>query len=147
MKAEDFIQYYFEDLKIGAFASLQKTITEADAYSFAEISMDTNPVHLNEKFARRTKFESRIAHGMISASLFSGIFGTKMPGPGSILVTQTLRYRRPVRFGDTVTATVTIKGMVSRTKLITFDTSCSVRGKVVISGEATVMAPPRRSSS
>ena len=147
MNTSNCFLYYFEDLSIGASASLQKTIVESDVYNFAGVSMDVNPIHLNEEFARKTKFRGRIAHGLISVGLLSGVFGTRMPGPGSILVTQSLRYRRPVYFGDTVTATVTVKKLVSRTKLITFDTTCCVNDAIVISGEATVMAPSRMTTS
>jgi 3-hydroxybutyryl-CoA dehydratase len=135
--------YYFEDLKEGMTASFGKTISEADIYTFAGVSGDTNPVHLNEEFAKSTMFKSRIAHGMIGASFISAVLGTKMPGPGCIYITQSLKFRAPVKIGDTLMAKVTIKRLMPEKKFVELDTVCMVGDKKVIEGEATVMVPAR----
>ena len=91
---------YFEDLEVGMEASYERTVTEADIVSFAQVSGDTNPVHLDEDYAAGTIFKQRIAHGMLTASYVSTVFGTRLPGPGAIYVSQTLNFRAPVRIGD-----------------------------------------------
>ena len=96
--------YYFEDLSPGMSAVFSKTVTEADLLMFAGVSGDTNPLHLDEDFASRTMFESRIAHGMLTASLVSTVLGTRLPGPGAVYVSQSIRFLAPVRIGDTVIA-------------------------------------------
>ncbi len=130
--------YSFEQLTVGQTASLGKTITEADVLLFGAVSLDTNPVHFNTEVAAATPFKERIAHGMLSAGLISAVMGTKMPGPGTIYLTQTLLFRRPVRIGDTVTATAEIIALDPIKKQATLKTTCTVAGKAVISGEATV---------
>ncbi|ABC23759.1 MaoC family dehydratase [Rhodospirillum rubrum] len=143
MSADDLILHYFEDIKEGQSASLAKTISESDIYLFAGLSMDTNPAHVNEDYAQTTVFKTRIAHGMLSAGFISAVLGTRLPGPGAIYVNQSLKFKAPVRIGDTVTATVTVTGLVPEKKFVTFRTTCTVAGKVVIEGEATVMVPAR----
>jgi 3-hydroxybutyryl-CoA dehydratase len=133
----------FEDLSVGMTASYGRTVTEADIVLFAGISGDTNPVHLNEEFAKETMFEGRIAHGMLSAGFISTVFGTKLPGPGAIYVSQTLRFKAPVRVGDTVVARVELTELVPQKKRATFKTTCSVGSTVVIEGEAVLMVPSR----
>jgi len=133
----------FEDLHIGQSASLGKTITEADILLYGAVSLDTNPVHFNNDAAAQTPFKSRIAHGMLSAGLISAVMGTKLPGAGSIYLAQTLSFRRPVHIGDTVTATVTITALDPATRQATLSTVCTVAGKKVITGEATVLPPAR----
>lgn len=135
--------YYLEDLKVGMTASYAKTVTEADVVLFAGVSGDTNPVHLNEDFAKETMFQGRIAHGMLSASFISTVLGTKLPGPGCIYLSQNLKFRAPVRSGDTVSATATITDIVRDKKRVVMQTVCSVRNQVVIEGEAIVMVPAR----
>ncbi|PZW37853.1 3-hydroxybutyryl-CoA dehydratase [Humitalea rosea] len=134
---------FFEDLSLGQTASFAKTITEADILLFSAVSGDTNPVHLNQEFAETTAFKGRIAHGMLSAGLISTVLGTKLPGPGTIYLGQTLKFRAPVRIGDTVTATVTVTSLDAARKRAVLGTVCSVAGKPVIDGEATVMVPSR----
>ena len=124
-------------------ASLAKTITEADIILFAGVSTDTNAVHLNEEFAKTTPFGGRIAHGMLSAGLISAVLGNRLPGPGTIYMAQNLKFKAPVRAGDTVTATVTIKEVILEKKRAVIETVCTVNGKVVIDGEATVMCTSR----
>ncbi len=135
--------YFLEDLKVGMSASYAKTVTEADVVLFAGISGDTNPVHLNEEFAKETMFQGRIAHGMLSASFISTVLGTKLPGPGAIYLSQNLKFRAPVRAGDTVSATATITDIVAEKKRVVMQTTCSVRNQIVLEGEAIVMVPAR----
>ncbi len=137
------IGYYFEDLAEGMTASYAKTVTDADIVLFAGVSGDTNPVHLNDEFARDSMFKGRIAHGMLSASLISTVFGTKMPGPGCIYMNQSLRFKAPVRPGDTVTATVTVVELKPEKKQARFETVCLVGGKPVLDGEALILVPAR----
>lgn len=131
----------FEQLQIGQTASLGKTITEADILMFAAVSLDTNPVHLNAEVAAASQFGERIAHGMLSAGLISAVLGTQLPGPGTIYLGQTLRFRAPVKIGETVTATVEVTALDPARKRVTLKTTCTVGGRVVIDGEATVMPP------
>jgi 3-hydroxybutyryl-CoA dehydratase len=135
--------YYLEDLKVGMTASYAKTVTEADVVLFAGVSGDNNPVHMNEEFAKETMFQGRIAHGMLSASFISTVLGTKLPGPGCIYLSQNLKFRAPVRSGDTVSATATITDIVREKKRVVMQTVCSVRNQIVIEGEAIVMVPAR----
>lgn len=135
--------YYFEDLEEGMVDVFAKTITDADIITFAGISGDTNPVHLNHEFAAETIFEGRIAHGMLTASFISTVIGTKMPGPGCIYVSQNLRFKAPVRSGDTVTATCTVTKLIPEKRFIELKTVCTVAGKLVVDGEATIMVPTR----
>lgn len=134
--------FAFDQLLVGQTASLGKTITEADILMFGAISLDTNPVHFNAEAAAQSPFKMRIAHGMLSAGLISAVMGTKLPGPGTIYLDQTLQFRRPVKIGDTVTATAEITALDPVKKHATLKTTCTVDGKVVITGEATVMPRP-----
>jgi 3-hydroxybutyryl-CoA dehydratase len=135
--------YFFEDLAVGQSATFTKTVTEADIVKFAEISGDTNPVHLDAAYAATTIFKQRIAHGMLSVGFISAVFGTVMPGPGSIYVAQNLKFKAPVKIGDTVTARVEVTGNIPDKKFVTFKTQCMVNDKVVIDGDATLMVPSR----
>ena len=107
---------------LGASASLDKTVTEADVVAFAAVSLDANPVHLDEAYAATTRFGGRIAHGMLAASLVSAVLGTRLPGPGTIYLSQTLAFKGPVRLGDTITATVTVKAIKDGKPIVTLDT-------------------------
>ena len=135
--------YFIEDLKPGMSASFGKTVSEADIVLFAGVSGDTNPVHLNQAFAEQTPFKARIAHGMLSAGFISTVFGTKLPGPGSIYMSQTLRFKAPVKIGDTVTATCTVTEVILEKRRAVFSTICKVGETVVIEGEAMIMVPSR----
>ena len=135
--------YFIEDLKPGMSASFGKTVSEADIVMFAGVSGDTNPVHLNQAFAEQTPFKARIAHGMLSAGFISTVFGTKLPGPGSIYMSQSLRFKAPVKIGDTVTATCTVTEVVLEKRRAVFSTVCKVGDTVVIEGEAMIMVPSR----
>ena len=134
---------FFEDLSIGQTASLAKTITEADILMYSAVSMDTNPVHLDAEAAKESLFGERIAHGMLSAGLISAVIGTRLPGPGTLYLRQSLRFTRPVRIGDTVRATVEVTELNAERKRVTLKTVCTVGGKTVIEGEAYVQAPSR----
>ena len=131
--------HYIEDLKPGMTDSFSKTITEADILMFCAVSGDINAVHVDEEFAKTTPFGGRIAHGMLSAGLISAVLGNRLPGPGTIYLGQSLKFKAPVRPGDTVTATLTIKEVLVEKKRVVLDTVCTVGGKPVIEGEATVM--------
>mgnify|MGYP000362561226 CR=1 FL=1 len=133
--------YYFEDLREGMRDVYTKTITDADVMSFAGISGDTNPIHLNHEFASETMFEGRVAHGMLTASLISTVIGTKLPGPGCVYVGQNLRFKAPVKVGDTVTATCTVRKKIPEKHMIEMETVCSVGGKPVLDGDATILVP------
>ena len=135
--------YYFEDLEEGMMDVFAKTITDADIINFTGVSGDTNPLHLSHEFASKTIFEGRIAHGMLTASLISTVIGTKMPGPGCIYVSQNLRFKAPVRAGDTVTATCVVNKLIPEKRFVELSTVCSVAGKPVVEGEATIMVPSR----
>ena len=143
MSGESLNGCYFEELSIGQSAVFGKTVTEADIAAFAGVSGDTNPVHLNEEYAKNTMFKGRIAHGMLSASFISTVFGTKLPGPGCIYVSQSLKFKAPVKIGDTVIARVEVTGLNPDKKFATFKTTCSVGDKVVLDGEATLMVPSK----
>jgi 3-hydroxybutyryl-CoA dehydratase len=131
--------YAFADLRVGMCATFAKTVTEADIVLFAAVSGDNNAIHINEEFAAGTIFNGRIAHGLLSASVISAAIANKLPGPGSIYVSQSLRFRAPVRAGDTVRATV--KEMIPVRSRVLLATVCTVGVLVVIEGEALVALP------
>ncbi len=133
----------FEDLTVGQTARLGKTITEADILLFAAVSLDTNPVHMDAEAAAGSMFGERVAHGMLSAGLISAVLGTRLPGAGTVYLAQTLRFRAPVKIGDTVVAEVEVTELDPRRKRATLKTTCTVAGKTVIEGEATVMPRSR----
>ena len=135
--------YHIDQLQPGMSASIAKTVTEADIILFAGISTDVNPAHIDEEYSKGTMFGGRIAHGMLSAGFISAVLANKLPGPGTIYLSQTLKFKAPVRPGDTVTATVTVKEVNVAKNRVTLDTVCTVAGKVVIEGEARMMPPAR----
>ena len=135
--------YDIEDLEVGMSASFSKTITEADIILFAGASGDNNAVHINEVFAKTTPFGGRIAHGMLTASTISAAVANRLPGPGTIYVSQQLNFRGPVRPGDTVDATVTVKQILPERGRAVLTTVCTVDGRVVVDGEAVVKATSR----
>ena len=135
--------YFFEDLRIGQTATLSKTITDADILMYSAVSLDTNPIHLDEELASHTRFGGRIAHGMLSAGLISALLGTQLPGPGTIYLRQSLSFKAPVRIGHTVKAVVEITDLNLPRKSATLRTRCMVKEDVVIDGEAVVLVPTR----
>jgi 3-hydroxybutyryl-CoA dehydratase len=135
--------YYVEDLKPGMSENHVHTVTERDIRLFGELSGDMNPAHFDEAYAATTPFKTRIAHGMLSASYISTILGMKMPGPGTIFMSLTTRFKAPVRIGEEVTATCTVREVIAEKRRVIFDCVCKVGDLVVIEGEAMVMAPSR----
>ena len=135
--------HYFEDLSIGMEARYSRVVGERDIQAFADITGDNNPLHLDETFAAATQFKGRIAHGMMTASYLSTIFGTRLPGPGCIYVSQSLSFRAPVRIGDEVTAKVTLTELLPAKRRAIFTCDCSVAGKTVLQGEAVLIIPAR----
>ena len=139
----DVVINYLEDLKEGQSSSLSKTITDADITLFAGITGDTNPLHIDEEYAKTTIFEGRIAHGMLTAGLLSAVLGTRLPGPGAIYLSQNMTFKAPVRIGDTVHATVTVEEVVVSRKRVRLSCVCRVNDTVVMEGEAQLMVPSR----
>lgn len=134
--------YTIDELEIGQSASFTKTVTEADCYNYAGVSGDFNPAHINEAYAEKTFFKSRIAHGMLSAGFISAVLGTKLPGPGTIYMSQDLKFLKPVYFGDTITAECTVDEIIKEKNRVVLKTVCTnQKGEIVIDGKALVMAP------
>lgn len=127
-------------LKEGDAASLSRTISVEDIENFAELTGDVNPVHLDEAFAKKTRFGARIAHGMWGASLVSAVLGTKLPGPGTVYLSQTIKFQAPVYPGDTITATVKVIKAREDKPIVTLETVCTnQKGDLILSGEAVVL--------
>lgn len=135
--------FYFDELSLGQTAEMSRIVGAADLEAFAEVSGDNNPLHLDEAYAKTTTFGERIAHGMLSGAYISALIATRLPGPGAIYLTQSLRFRRPVKIGDLVVARATVKRLDSNRAHVTLDTICEVNGKTVVDGEALVIAPRR----
>jgi 3-hydroxybutyryl-CoA dehydratase len=127
-------------IKPGDTAALSRTISDDDIRAFANATGDHNPLHLDEEFAKQTRFGKRIAHGMLSASLISAVIADELPGQGSVYLGQTLQFVAPVFPGDTVTARVTVTGIREDKPIVKLETVCTnQRQEVVIRGEATVL--------
>lgn len=133
--------YTINDLTVGMSASMSKTVTEADIVLFAGVTGDFNPAHIDAEYAENSMFKERIAHGMLSAGFISATLAMKMPGPGSIYLSQNLKFKAPVKIGDTVKATVTIKEVNLDRKIVKLDTICTVGDNKVIIGECSMMKP------
>ena len=133
--------YKIEEITPGMSASVTRVVSEDDVRRFADVSGDHNPIHLDEDYARGTRFGRRIAHGLFGASLFSGLFGTRLPGRGCVYAAQNLKFRRPVHIGDTLVATVTVLSVDVPKKRVLFSTTCTVEGKEVILGDAEIFIP------
>lgn len=136
--------YYIDELKPGMSESLTKTVTERDVELFGEASGDRNPVHFDDHYAKGTIFKGRIAHGMLSASYISTVLGMQIPGPGTIFMSATTRFKAPVRIGDAVTTTCTVREVNAEKRRVLFDCVCKVKDTTVVEGEALVMAPARK---
>ncbi len=134
---------YFEDLSLGMTEAYPKTVKSSDVVGFAEITGDRNPIHLSEHFAARTPFKGRIAHGLYTASLISAVIGTRLPGPGAIYISQTLRFLAPVKIGDTVDAIVEVVELNEEKQRARLSCRCKVGIDVVLEGEAVVKVPRR----
>ncbi len=128
-------------LEIGMTESYEQTILDSDIKAFAGLSGDNNPVHMSEEYAEKSRFKKRIAHGLLSASFFSALFGTKLPGYGCVYLSQNLNFRRPVYIGDTVTASIEILSIDKARSIVQFCTECKVKGKIVIDGKAEIFIP------
>ena len=125
---------------VGQQASMTKEVTLEDIQKFAEAVGDLNPLHLDEDFAKKTRFKGRIAHGMIAASLISAVLGTRLPGPGTIYLTQTLKFTAPVLPGDSIRAMVTVVEVKREKGTVALETTCTnQRREVVLEGEAVVL--------
>ena len=134
---------HLEDIDVGMSATYAKTISDADIVLFAGISGDSNPVHVDDDYARETMFKGRIAHGMLTASFISAVLGTRLPGPGCIYLSQNLRFKAPVRIGDTVRAVVEVTEIDQDRARATVDTRCTGSDKTVNHAEAVLMVPRR----
>ncbi|MEO8192758.1 MAG: MaoC family dehydratase [Gemmatimonadales bacterium] len=129
----------YDELSVGQSAEYSKAVTDADVMTFAGITGDFNPVHVDEAAAAKTRFGGRIAHGMLSAGLISAVIANQLPGAGSIYLTQTLRFTAPVRIGDTVTVSVSVAELMPK-KRVRLSTVCrNQKGETVLDGEATVL--------
>ena len=136
--------YDMEDFSLGMSATFSKTITEADIVLFAGVSGDANALHINQEYAETTQFGGRIAHGMLTASVISAAMANKLPGPGAVYMSQSLIFRAPVKPGDTVHATVTVKEIILARNRVLLKTTCTVAGLAVIDGEALMWVGSRR---
>jgi len=133
---------------VGDSAEITKTIEQSDIDAFANVTGDHNPVHLDEEFAKTTRFGKRIAHGMLTASLISAVLANKLPGEGSVYLGQTLQFVAPVFPGDEITARVTVKAIREDKPIVKLETICvNQRGEIVIRGEATVLLPQKGTKS
>lgn len=133
----------FDQLEIGDSDRFSKTVTDSDVYLFAGLSGDVNPAHIDEEYAKGTFFKTRIAHGMLSAGFISAVIGTRLPGPGSVYLRQTMNFLAPVYIGDTITATVTVVEKMAEKKRVRLETICTNQeGTKTLEGEALV-SPPR----
>ena len=130
-----------DDIMVGMSASYSQTIGDFEIKQFAGLSGDHNPVHLDQEYAENSRFKKRIAHGLISVSFFSALFGTKLPGAGCVYAGQNIDFIRPVYIGDTVTATIEVKSIEKKSRIIVFKTFCKVRNKLVIDGSARIYIP------
>jgi len=131
------------EIKIGDTAEFAKTVTESDIYLYAGVTGDFNPAHINEDYAKKTFFKTRIAHGMLSAGFISTVIGNKLPGTGTIYVTQNLSFLAPVRIGDTITAKIEVVDIIDDKNRIRLKTTCfNQEGTQVLNGEA-VVSPPK----
>ena len=135
--------HYFEDLTVGQREKLMKTVMDDDVIAFADLSGDRNPVHLSDHFARKTRFGERIVHGLYTASLISTVIGMYLPGPGAVYMSQTLNFKGPVKIGDVINVVVEVAELTEKGRRVRLHCECLVDGKVVLDGEAMVMAPSR----
>ena len=136
------VSVYYEDLKVGQSATIEKTVTEQDIQDFGRATGDMNPVHFDEEYAKKTLFKGRVAHGVLSIGFISAVLGMKLPGEGTIFVSATVEFKAPVRIGDTVVTTGTVKEIGERRRVV-MDCLCTVNGTPVVTGEALVLAPKR----
>ncbi|MGZ8264632.1 MAG: MaoC/PaaZ C-terminal domain-containing protein, partial [Burkholderiales bacterium] len=135
----------FDEIAVGDHATIERTLTATDIQLFAAMSGDINPQHIDAEFAASTRFHGVIAHGMWGGALISAVLGTRLPGPGTVYIGQTLQFHAPVRVGDVLTVTVRVASKDEAKHRLVLDCTCvNQDGKTVISGEATVLAPTER---
>jgi 3-hydroxybutyryl-CoA dehydratase len=139
------VTVYYEDIQLGQSASTEKTVSEKDVQMFGEATGDFNPVHFDETYARSTIFRGRVAHGALSIGFISAVVGMKLPGAGTIFVSARTDFKAPVRIGDTVVTTCTVKEIRERRQIV-LDCVCAVGDTIVVTGEALVLAPKRPKS-
>lgn len=130
-----------EQIHVGMKVSYSQTITDADIKAYAGLSGDHNPVHVNQEYAEQSRFGKRIAHGLMSVGFFSALFGMRLPGPGCVYVSQNIQFKRPVYMDDTVTAVAEVTAVDITKKRVFFSTTCFVKNKIVISGDAEIFIP------
>lgn len=136
---------FLDELKPGMSASMTRTVTEQHVQLFGEATGDMNAVHFDEEFARKTVFRGRVAHGALSIGFISALLGTQLPGDGSIFLSASIVFKIPVRIGDTVVTTATVREINGRA--VVLDCVCTVDGKQVLESEAHVLAPRRPSAA
>lgn len=128
-----------EEYYVGQSASLKKVFSTEEVRAFAELSLDRNPIHLEERFAEQSRFGNRIVHGFLVGSLISAVFGTVLPGEGAIYLHQEMDFRKPVYHGEEITAIVTVTNIKKEKSILYFDTKCeNEQGEVVIEGKAVL---------
>ncbi|MFZ9345543.1 MAG: MaoC family dehydratase [Burkholderiaceae bacterium] len=132
--------FYTDELFVGQTAQQSKTITETDIILFSAVSMDTNAIHLDEEYAKTTRFGTRIVHGMLTGSLISSVLANRLPGPGTIFLSQSMKFLAPVHPGQTITAKVTVTEITKEKNRVRLETICTVEGKRVLEGEAVVLS-------
>jgi len=137
------MSYEINDLHVGQSAEFTKTISESDVYLFAGITGDHNPMHVNDIYAKQSRFKGRICHGMLSSSLISTVIGTKLPGNGSIYVKQRLMFKAPVLFGDTITAKVEVDEIDLERNRVQLRTYCVNQDGIVVTDGCATVIPPR----
>ena len=135
--------YYIEDLQTGMCASVDKRFSKRDLAAYAALSLDDNPLHMNEEFAARTRVGGQVLHGMITASLISAIIGTRLPGPGCLWMSQEMRFLAPVRIGATVVARAEVMDVDREKQRVRLATVCRVGDGIVLDGSALVWVPSR----
>ena len=135
------IKLNLANIRCGDFAEVKKLMTIGMTKNFANISEDFNPIHLDEKYASKSRYKKKIIHGLMAVSLFSGLFGTKLPGEGSIYKSQNIRFKRPIYIGDTVLARIEVTSVDYQNKIISFKTQCKVNKKIMIDGESEIFLP------
>ncbi len=134
-----------EELRVGDCAEFSKTVSESDIYLYAGITGDFNPAHIDEHYASKTLFKTRIAHGMLLGGFISAILGCRLPGPGTIYIRQEVNFRKPVHIGDTVTARVEIVEIIIEKNQARLKTTCvNQEGALLVDGEAMVSPPKRK---
>lgn len=143
MSFHEATSHFYEDLKVGMRETYLKTVLDSDVIGFAQISGDHNPIHLSEHFAAKTRFGGRIAHGLYTASLISAVLGMRLPGPGAVYLSQTLKFRAPVRIGDVIAVSVEVAELIEKGSRVRLACEAHVDATVVLEGEAMVMVPRR----